>query len=989
MKSTHCLLLLFCTIVKYSNAQDIIWAKQYPAYNFTSTTVQVSSNGKTISMFLKDRIALLDGNDGSVIRMIQFPVIDGSINLNAFVDSSGTFLFGTTAYSNGFYIRLWDINSGLLIKVDTVVVHNLPSSNVTDNYHRWQISNADGITFTCATSYRRFGRRKDPFYYGNETISLIYNMQTQNKTGISNYAMSYYDVLKNRYIGYYYLHEDAFTHSGQYVPEYNEYDWRSQSTTDTCRYRSYPNLSWYSQLTPDASCYATPTALTTMKGCHPLRTLNFSSEFKFIDDYHTLDIKNSLPIISNLSSDSIKQYSVPCQSFRLMGKTGTALFIDSLNKTLTLCNLPKVLPKIKYNGDFLANKTVGFVKDTISFSNSVYPVIYSSYLWDFGDGTTSTQQFPSHIYSKDGVYTVTLKIVSSNDTLVIKKDSYITINSLPFPKLTLWYQRPFLKAIKRLNFNQSSTKLVVSSQNVPPVILTVNSGDTVQSINSEYLKDQSKVNVVENLDIRFVGKNDSVMILQSINSTDRFLDISFSIFDSQNVIRYTKILPSICTHINGYDDARFNPQSNMYRHIHNFSGDVLTNENLFAIPVSLGEIWDSKSSVIFPPYHQGDTLGNLFRMRIETDTLAFFNLCSVGNVGNVFNPNDSLLRGYFSAQFIPNTNKIISSVNQNFKEVNDPCLLLVNEFNTGKEITRYIDSSICIRFSPDNFHLLTRSGLWDFVQGKVVQPLNIDNSKQFEFFPDGIHVAVYFLTDSTAVKIFNIQNNEYEFSYGKLPDYATAMALSPDGKYIAVGLRNGYVVMLSVPLLENKVQVDFTTPLPQPVSVSITDTVTFINTTLPVNGNYSYLWDFGDGSTSTLKQPLHRYSKSGIYDVELSVLDNGNTIASEQKLKYVTVSKSDNSVDLVRVETQGLYCNVLPNPVTSEFTIRFQTITTGQFTIIITDPLGNVINTVFNGLLTIGSHDFHLSNKNFSNGVYFIKSTNGVQTHIAPFCISN
>ncbi|MFC2141004.1 PKD domain-containing protein, partial [Acidobacteriota bacterium] len=38
-----------------------------------------------------------------------------------------------------------------------------------------------------------------------------------------------------------------------------------------------------------------------------------------------------------------------------------------------------------------------------------------SWLWDFGDGNTSTQQNPSHTYAADGTYTVTLTVTDDCD----------------------------------------------------------------------------------------------------------------------------------------------------------------------------------------------------------------------------------------------------------------------------------------------------------------------------------------------------------------------------------------------------------------------------------------------------------------------------------------------------------------------------------------------------------------------------------------------
>jgi PKD repeat protein len=44
------------------------------------------------------------------------------------------------------------------------------------------------------------------------------------------------------------------------------------------------------------------------------------------------------------------------------------------------------------------------------------------------------------------------------------------------------------------------------------------------------------------------------------------------------------------------------------------------------------------------------------------------------------------------------------------------------------------------------------------------------------------------------------------------------------------------------------------------------------NTNRP-GGNYTYSWDFGDGTTSTQQNPLHTYTQAGEYDVKLIVTD--------------------------------------------------------------------------------------------------------------------
>src|SRR5207253_5024414 len=48
--------------------------------------------------------------------------------------------------------------------------------------------------------------------------------------------------------------------------------------------------------------------------------------------------------------------------------------------------------------------------------------------WDFGDGTLSTDQSPSHTYTSPGTFTVILKITNSNGcSAVMTKSSFIKI----------------------------------------------------------------------------------------------------------------------------------------------------------------------------------------------------------------------------------------------------------------------------------------------------------------------------------------------------------------------------------------------------------------------------------------------------------------------------------------------------------------------------------------------------------------------------------
>jgi len=125
----------------------------------------------------------------------------------------------------------------------------------------------------------------------------------------------------------------------------------------------------------------------------------------------------------------------------------------------------------------------------------------------------------------------------------------------------------------------------------------------------------------------------------------------------------------------------------------------------------------------------------------------------------------------------------------------------------------------------------------------------------------------------------------------------------------------------------------------------------------------NYVWDFGDGNTSTETNPLHSYAQSGTYTVCLELTTDCGT-----KDVCNTLSVSDVGID----ENYWDYISVYPNPTNS--TVYFQISHPDLSTIKIVDVVGKEVHRV---QITEQLNVIDLSG--YSNGSYFFKilDTNG------------
>jgi len=103
---------------------------------------------------------------------------------------------------------------------------------------------------------------------------------------------------------------------------------------------------------------------------------------------------------------------------RITMKSGAIVYLN--------LTIPTLAPTV----NFTATPTSGVEPLTVQFKDlSANFVNITSWFWDFGDGTNSTQQNPTHVYKQEGNYTVSLTVVGNGGTITLTetKPNYIIV----------------------------------------------------------------------------------------------------------------------------------------------------------------------------------------------------------------------------------------------------------------------------------------------------------------------------------------------------------------------------------------------------------------------------------------------------------------------------------------------------------------------------------------------------------------------------------
>ena len=153
----------------------------------------------------------------------------------------------------------------------------------------------------------------------------------------------------------------------------------------------------------------------------------------------------------------------------------------------------------------------------------------------------------------------------------------------------------------------------------------------------------------------------------------------------------------------------------------------------------------------------------------------------------------------------------------------------------------------------------------------------------------------------------------------------------------------------------------------------------FTNTTSG-GGSYAYSWSFGDGNTSSLENPSHSYSSAGTYNVCLTVYDLIDSLCSDTYCTNVAVLSGSDDIDslggsnLNSLNTKIIDASlsIYPNPAKENINIDFNG---EQANVLIYNSLGSVVLEKL-----INKNENNISTVHLETGIYIVtlKTENGI-----------
>lgn len=450
----------------------------------------------------------------------------------------------------------------------------------------------------------------------------------------------------------------------------------------------------------------------------------------------------------------------------------------------------------------------------------------TSWQWDFGNGNTSTLQNPSASYFTPGQYTVRLTVTNASGTNTLTRTQYITVYEAPTVAFTATNTSGCFPL--HVQFTDQST---------------AGAGNTNVSWQWDFGNGQTSTLQNPNVIYNSAGVFSVTLKVTNDKGCSKVLSIP----------NYVSVTPGVRSSFNYTIPTVCRPPAN------------ISFTNTSTGPGALNWFWDfgdGNTSTLQNPVHTYITSGNYTVMLVTTssngcsDTLRSSTPIVIGGITTSFNSPASVCvndTATFSNTSVPAP---ISS-NWNFGDGGTSTLINPSHIYTAA-------GTYTIRLY-NNYANCTDSA----TQNIVINPLPVPNFNS----PDTISCQPSLTTNFQDLSTGAVS---WQWDFG---DSITSTLQNPVHTYTDYG---NYTVTLIVTnsfgctdsITKNnfiKIRRAIISIPSLPTTGCVPYTISPVATINSLDLVTSYLWDFGDGTTSNLATPTHTYNTQGTYDVFLVI----------------------------------------------------------------------------------------------------------------------
>lgn len=572
---------------------------------------------------------------------------------------------------------------------------------------------------------------------------------------------------------------------------------------------------------------------------------------------------------------------------------------------------------------FDAHYAFSTLPTTVRFVDNSLGSTPMTYAWDFGDGQTSTEQNPNHIYTQRGTYTVSLTVKNAYGTSTAIKRNFVTVGMAPRPDFV---GAPVSGEVPHsVKFTDMTSGQVNSwrwdfgdgkastEQNPTHTYWTHGVYNVILTVSNEYgqadVAKNNYVTVIGDLKANFATNPSSGKAPLAVRFEDRSIGgpTAWAWDFGDGTTANVKNPIHTFTTAGSYDvklTVTRDDETDSVTKVMNVGGVPNTDFVGSSLEVSVGDIIQFTDKTTNAPTSWSWNFGDMAESTYQNPTHAY-QLKGVYTV-SLTTRNENGRDTEVKKQYI----NVGMGPKADFRQVISP----FHMYNVPK-VVYFVDQS----------DRAPTSWLWDFGDGATSTDQNPrhvymnegtytvkltaknsfgeDTNVKTDLITIGGGADVDFTADKTTVGVGRIVSftdlstispTSWVWDYG---DGSTGSGANPDHAYRAVGVydvtltasnlyqtnsrtRNMFITVLNIP------RADFAADKTRggaPMDVQFTDKSTGAPT--------AWKWDFGDGASSTEQNPKHTYTTLGTYTVTLTASnENGSDTTSRTNLIVTTLA---------------------------------------------------------------------------------------------------